>query len=48
MEMAAVFGAGTWDFSYGLTGTAVPEPASIAILGLGALALIRRRRSKKA
>lgn len=28
--------------------TAVPEPASMAVLGMGALALIRRRRSKKA
>lgn len=27
-------------------GTAVPEPASMTILGLGALALIRRRRSR--
>lgn len=27
-------------------GTAVPEPASMAVLGAGALALIRRRRSK--
>jgi hypothetical protein len=29
-----------------LTGEPVPEPASIAALGLGALAFIRRRRSK--
>jgi len=29
---------------YGLTVEVVPEPATIAILGLGALALIRRRR----
>ncbi|HVT14462.1 MAG TPA: PEP-CTERM sorting domain-containing protein [Fimbriimonadaceae bacterium] len=43
-----VFGAGTWDMSIGVTGTPVPEPASMAVLGLGALALIRRRRSKKA
>ena len=27
--------------------TAVPEPASMAVLGLGALAVIRRRRNKK-
>jgi hypothetical protein len=32
------------DFSMGLTGSAVPEPASFAVLGLGAVALIRRRR----
>lgn len=30
-----------------LTANAVPEPASMAALGLGALALIRRRRNKK-
>lgn len=30
------------------TAAAVPEPASMSILGLGALALIRRRRSKRA
>jgi hypothetical protein len=35
------------DFSLGLTGTTVPEPASMAALGLGALALIRRRRASK-
>lgn len=43
-----VFGAGNWDMSIGVTGTPVPEPASMAILGIGALALIRRRRSNKA
>jgi hypothetical protein len=31
-----------WEFS----GTPVPEPASMAALGLGALALIRRRRNR--
>ncbi|HVT10790.1 MAG TPA: PEP-CTERM sorting domain-containing protein [Fimbriimonadaceae bacterium] len=29
-------------------GTAVPEPASMAVLGIGALALLRRRLSRKA
>ncbi|HVT14308.1 MAG TPA: PEP-CTERM sorting domain-containing protein [Fimbriimonadaceae bacterium] len=33
------------DFS--VQANAVPEPASMAVLGLGALALIRRRRAKK-
>lgn len=33
------------DFSFGLRGAATtPEPATIAVLGLGALALLRRRR----
>lgn len=36
---------GLADFSIGLTGTSpVPEPASLAVLGVGALALLRRRR----
>jgi hypothetical protein len=36
------------DMPFIITGTPVPEPASMAVLGLGALALIRKRRSKKA
>lgn len=35
-------GAGTWDFSYGVA--AVPEPTTIAALGFGAAALLRRRK----
>lgn len=39
-----VFGTSK-DFSIGLTGSSsVPEPASFAVLGLGAVALVRRRR----
>jgi hypothetical protein len=40
---AGLFGTAK-DFSMGLTGSPVPEPASFAVLGLGAVALIRRRR----
>lgn len=37
------------DWAIGINGTTVvPEPASMAALGLGALALIRKRRSKRA
>ena len=47
-DNGSVLGAGTWDFSYGINASAAPEPASMAILGIGAMALIRRRRNKKA
>lgn len=50
-EFAADFGAsgsyspgGFADLSLQINGTAVPEPASLAILGLGGLSLLRRRR----
>lgn len=36
------------NWAIGINGTPVPEPASMAALGLGALALIRRRRSREA
>ncbi len=36
------------NLSYRLNGAPVPEPASMAALGLGALALIRKRRNRKA
>jgi hypothetical protein len=32
------------NFSEALTGTAVPEPASLGVLALGGLALLARRR----
>lgn len=34
------------EVTMGLDGSGVPEPATLAVLGVGALALIRRRRSK--
>jgi hypothetical protein len=39
-------GPGDWDLSYGVYGDAVPEPASMAVLGVGALMLLRRRNKK--
>ncbi len=40
------FDLGLWqtNFGTGLDGAAVPEPASLALLGVGAVALVRRRR----
>jgi len=37
-------GGGIWDLSQGVTGNAVPEPATMAALGIGLVALARRRR----
>jgi len=42
-EGAALGGDGS-DFTFNLVGQSVPEPTSIALLGLGSLALARRRR----
>jgi len=41
----AIFGAGTWDLSMGVTGTVVPEPATMTVLAVSALALLRRRKN---
>jgi hypothetical protein len=42
-----VISNGGFDLSLGISASPVPEPASMAALGLGALALIRRRRASK-
>ena len=39
-----LFGGARVDLAYSLHGSAVPEPASMAVLSLGAAALLRRRR----
>ncbi len=43
-QAASDFVGAPADFSMGLRGSSVPEPASMAALGLGALAMLRRRR----
>lgn len=50
-NLAAHLGAGPWttfagagDNAFRIEGNAVPEPATMAVLGLGAAALLRRRR----
>jgi hypothetical protein len=50
-EMSQEFGSTSWgtgfgDLAFRLEYNAVPEPTSIAVLGLGALALIRRRHAR--
>jgi hypothetical protein len=49
--VSTIEGGGTWDFSMGVGGTAtgVPEPSSLALVaigGIGALTLVRRRKVK--
>jgi len=39
-------GGGKWDLSQGVMAQAVPEPATMAALGLGVAALLRRRNRK--
>jgi hypothetical protein len=43
---SATFDLNAGFFSYSVAGGPVPEPASMAALGLGSLALLRRRRSR--
>ena len=42
----SLFGAGTWDLSMGVEGTAVPEPGTFVAIGLGLAALVAARRRK--
>lgn len=41
----SAYGSASGTSSYRITGTTIPEPASILLLGLGGLALIRKRRA---
>lgn len=44
---SATFDLNAGYYSFSIAGSPVPEPASMTALGLGALALIRRRRSSR-
>ncbi len=37
-----ILGAGIWDFSYGIEGSSVPEPATFWLLGTGLFIVMRR------
>ena len=45
IAVSSFSGEASDDFSFGLRGSTVPEPASLAVLGLGALALLRKKRT---
>ena len=44
-EMKLSFASTTGDLGFGITGTAVPEPSALLLLGLSGLGLLRRRRA---
>ncbi|MFY9235392.1 MAG: PEP-CTERM sorting domain-containing protein [Fimbriimonadaceae bacterium] len=45
-DVQDMLGAGTWDFSIGMIDNFVPEPGTVAAVGIGLAALLRSRRGR--